>query len=222
MATISIPSLNSAYGYAANFNPLFNAASLAKGYQGVQSSAGTQMMAKAAELEFLAKSALTREAFGALGSALQQNSVNKTSEQLLAMNLEDNQKARDANKKTNKLNALLRLVGGASQIAMPDFASPLDGLNGITDRLDRQTYSDDKFGQSLGIFPQMYTEAGVDTLSKAKPQRQRSSSGASGQGLTSNFQPSAAPKIEMRENSLNKAFPNAVPGFFSTKKKETK
>ena len=163
----SIPSQNAAYGYAAKFNPLFNAATLAQGYQGVKSTAGTEMMAKTLELDFLAKQAMARDGLNTLAAKLRQDSVNDTSKELAELTIAENQKTAKRQLLAN-LKAQLKGIGDikATQVALP---SP-----------------------------------------------------TSATGLTTKSQSAPVSTLEMSQNTIDKAFPNAIPGLFQpSKKKET-
>lgn len=211
----SIPSQNAGYGYAANFNPLFNAASLAQGYQGVKSTAGTEMMAKTLELDFLAKQAMARDGLNTLAAKLRQDSVNDTSKELTELTIAENQK-------TAKRKLLANLLTGGNKFGMAEMANPLDSLINTSGKIDQLTDADSRNAKLLGIDPLGNLKDQLKGMGKIDKTQVAPPSQTSATGLTTDYQPAAAPKLEMRKNRINQAFPNAVPGLFQTQqKKET-
>lgn len=211
----SIPSQNAAYGYAANFNPLFNAASLAKGYQGVKSTAGTEMMAKTIELDFLAKQAMARDGLNTLAAKLRQDSVNDTGVKLLELEIA-------ANQKTAKRQLLANLLTGGNKFGMGQMANPLDSLINTSGKIDQLTEADRLNGIGIAMDPTGNLSAQLKGISEIGKTQVALPSQTSTTGLTTNYQPAASPTLEMRKNKLNEAFPNAIPGFLQTQqKKET-
>lgn len=211
----SIPSQNAAYGYATNFNPLFNAATLAQGYKGVKSTAGTEMMAKTLELDFLAKQAMARDGLNTLAAKLRQDSVNDTSKELLELQIAEKQKL-------NKQSLLAGLLTGGNKFGMAEMANPLDSLINTSGKIDKLTEADRLNGILLGIDPLANLKDQLKGMGKIDKTQVAPPSQTSATGLTTDYQPAAAPKLEMRKNRINQAFPNAVPGLFQTQqKKET-
>lgn len=211
----SIPSQNAGYGYAASFKPLFNAATLAQGYKGVKSTAGTEMMAKTLELDFLAKQAMARDGLNTLAAKLRQDSVNDTSKELLELQIAEKQKL-------NKQSLLAGLLTGGNKFGMAEMANPLDSLINTSEKIDQLTDADRRNAKLLGIDPLGNLEQGIKGLSGIGKTQVTTPSATSTTGLTTDYQPAAAPKLEMRKNRINQAFPNAVPGLFQTQqKKET-
>lgn len=211
----SIPSQNAAYGYAAKFNPLFNAATLAQGYQGVKSTAGTEMMAKTLELDFLAKQAMARDGLNTLAAKLRQDSVNDTGVKLLELEIA-------ANQKTAKRQLLANLLTGGNKFGMGQMANPLDSLINTSGKIDQLTDVDSRNAKLLGIDPLGNIEQQIKALSEIGKTQVALPSQTSTTGLATNYQPVASPTLEMRKNKLNEAFPNAIPGFLQTQqKKET-
>jgi len=203
----SIPSQNAAYGYAANFNPLFNAASLAQGYQGVKSTAGTEMMAKTLELDFLAKQAMARDGLNTLAAKLKQDSVNNTGKELLELKIAANQKA-------SKQKLLAGLLTGGNKFGMAEMANPLDSLINTSGKIDQLTEADRLNGIRNAVDPTGNLSAQLKGISEIGKTQVARPSQTSATGLTTKSQPAAASTLEMSQNTIDKAFPNAIQGLF--------
>lgn len=211
----SIPSQNAAYGYAAKFNPLFNAATLAQGYQGVKSTAGTEMMAKTLELDFLAKQAMAREGLNTLAAKLRQDSVNDASKELTELTIA-------ANQKTAKRQLLANLLAGGTKYGMAEMAKPLDSLINTSGKIDQLTEADRRNGILQGMDPLGNLNAQLKAIGEIDKTQVALPSPTSATGLTTKSQSAPVSTLEMSQNTIDKAFPNAIPGLFKpSKKKET-
>ena len=201
--------------YTANFNPLFNAATLAQGYQGVKSTAGTEAMAKTAELDFLAASAMARGGLNTLAAKLRQDSVNDTSKELAELTIAENQK-------TAKRQLLAGLLTGGNKFGMAEMANPLDSLINTSGKIDQLTAADRRNGRLQGMDSIGNLNAQLKAIGEIGKTQVALPSPTSATGLTTKSQSAPVSTLEMSQNTIDKAFPNAIPGLFQpSKKKET-
>ena len=142
----SIPSQNAAYGYAANFKPMFDAADLARGYQTVKSNDATNLMSEVLAADFAAKTAMAQGALKEYGAQIRQNSVNDTSLEIEALRNKQSSKA-------GKLQALLGLLdlGGASAFKSRSATDALQNRKDSVMLTDNALARDLKAGQLFGM-----------------------------------------------------------------------
>lgn len=142
----SIPSQNAAYGYAANFKPMFDAADLTRGYQTVKSNDATNLMSEVLAADFAAKTAMAQGALKEYGAQIRQNSVNDTSLEIEALRNKQSSKA-------GKLQALLGLLdlGGASAFKSRSATDALQNRKDSVMLTDNALVRDLKAGQLFGM-----------------------------------------------------------------------
>jgi hypothetical protein len=164
----SIPSQNAAYGYAANFKPMFDAADLTSGYQTVKSAAGTNLMAEVLAADFAAKTAMAQGALKELGAVIRQKGVNDTS-------LDIANKNRESNKKANKLTALLSVIAPGAKTAFKS----MSGIDALKNRADSMTLTDNALTVDInalrnltGLTP---AKAASDAVTGLKPTKTKNS-----------------------------------------------
>jgi hypothetical protein len=163
----SIPSQNAAYGYAANFKPMFDAADLTRGYQTVKSNDATNLMSEVLAADFAAKTAMAQGALKEYGAQIRQNSVNDTSLEIEALRNKQSSKA-------GKLQALLGLLdlGGASAFKS---RSATDALQ---NRKDSVMLTDNALARDLnavqkitGLTPAQFTKEALKGAQPSKTQK---------------------------------------------------